>query len=131
MSHYELTYLIPATSEENKIQNTQEKINSLISKAGQILKVEKLKRISLAYPIKKTQEAFLGTVEFTAPSQKVEDLKKKLEKEIDILRFLLIKKGGIKKVSEMKKETLITKEKVPKRELKKEINEQLEKILDK
>jgi ribosomal protein S6 len=47
---------------------------------------------SLAYPIKKEEEAFLTTFEFEMESNKIEELEKLLKSAKGILRYLIIRK---------------------------------------
>lgn len=125
---YELTYLISPEIKEEELKNLSQKINSLVLKTGKIVKSESPKKINLAYPIQKKEEAFLVTFEFLSEPQKIEDLKKEFEKEKKVLRFLLVKKKGIEKIKKPKE---IKKEK-PRPEKKvelKEIEEKLDKIL--
>ncbi|MCD6500441.1 30S ribosomal protein S6 [bacterium] len=128
MPLYELTYLISPELNEGELKDFSRKINSLISKTGKISKSESPKKITLAYPIQKKREAFLGSSEFSVESQKIENLKKELEKEKQILRFLLIKKKGIERTEKPQK-TKEEKSKPTKKAEIKEIEEKLEEIL--
>lgn len=94
MQQYELTYL--STSE------VAEKIEKIIEGKGKIIKSEAPKRIKLSYPIQKKLEASLATVEFRAEPKNLEMLKKALEENPAIMRFLLVKK----EVAKIKKEPL-------------------------
>lgn len=128
MTLYELTYLISPELKEGELGDFSQKIDSLISKNGKIIKSESPKRINLAYPIQKKEAASLATFEFHSSPQKIEGLKKEFEKEKKILRFLLVKRKGIERIRKPKKikeEKLMPEKKV---ELK-EIEEKLEKIL--
>jgi len=78
---YELTYLTDKESNEIK--------DSLL---GKVLNVQKLKNIGLCYPIKDKKSAFMGVISLDCPEEKTAELKEKLEKNEDIMRFLLIKK---------------------------------------
>ena len=136
MQLYELTYLISPELNEGELQDFSQKIDSLLSKTGKITKSESPRKISLAYPVQKKGEAFLATFEFQALPQEAENLKKGLEKEKDVLRFLLIKRRGLEKIKEKLKpapiKALLVKEEKPKPLKKvelKEIEEKLEKVL--
>lgn len=133
---YELTFLISPELNEGELKDFSQKIDSLISKTGKITKSESPRKITLAYPVQKKKEAFLATFEFQSLPQEAENLKKGLEKEKGILRFLLIKRKGLEKIKEKLKPasaiaSAVKEEKprpVKKVELK-EIEEKLEKIL--
>ncbi len=98
MTNYELTYLISPELNEEEIKDFSQKIDSLVSKTSKITKPEGPRKITLVYPIQKKGEAFLATFEFQSSPQEAENLKKGLEKEKNILRFLLIKKRGVEKI---------------------------------
>lgn len=120
MKYYELTYLISPDLSEGELKILQEKINSIIQIEGG--KMERFKfpiKRKLAYPIKKRAEAFLVTLEFYFPSEKLENLEKKLKEESKILRHLILtKKVEIPeivpeiKVPKMKKERKVEIEKI-------------------
>ena len=138
MQLYELTYLISPELNEGELKDFSQKIDSLVSKTGKITKSESPRKITLAYPVQKKGEAFLATFEFQALPQEAENLKKELEKEKDILRFLLVKKRGPEKIKERLRPAPVkapsVKEEKPRPSKKvelKEIEEKLEKILEK
>lgn len=136
MQLYELTYLISPELNEEEIKDFSQKIDSLVSKTGKIAKSESPRKITLAYPIQKKGEAFLATFEFQSLPQEAENLKKELEKEKNILRFLLIKKRGVEKIKKRLRPapTIVSADKkekpkpVKKVELK-EIEKKLEEVL--
>ena len=146
MRQYKLTYLIPANLDESDIKKLQERINSYIEKEEGILtKSFKLLKKRLGYPIKEMREAYLAVLDFTLDPQKIEHLKKELDKEKDILRYLIssrpkpllqkktIQQREMKLEKETPKETPPGPEKAaPKKEKKvelKEIDKKLEEIL--
>ncbi len=141
MQLYELTYLISPELNEEALEKLSQEINSLIAKTGKVLRSVSPKRMNLAYSIQDKQTAALATFEFQAAPEQIDNLKKELAKEKNILRFLLIKKKGaekIKKKRELKKiegvEPVLKKELVESVELEKkvglkEIGEKLEKVL--
>lgn len=136
MQLYELTYLISPELNEGELKDFSQKIDSLVSKTGKITKSESPRKISLAFPVQKKGEAFLVTFEFQALPQEAENLKKGLEKEKDVLRFLLVKKRGLEKIKERLRaapaKALLLKEEKPRPVKKvelKEIEEKLEKVL--
>lgn len=84
MNLYELTLLLPPDLKEEELEKEKAKIEELTKG-----KFENEKKIKLAYPVKKREQAFLLSGEFEA--EKIKEIKKELDKE-PILRFLLIKK---------------------------------------
>jgi len=140
MKYYELTYLISSEVKEEDIKKLIEEINSFIQKEkGTITKSKNPFPETLAYPIKKQRTASLVSLEFYSDPEKVEDLRKKLKKETEILRFLLVsKKVPYKRVVDTEsvenkvledKPTADKKEKVEKKVELKEIEKKLEEIL--
>ncbi|MGC9031275.1 MAG: 30S ribosomal protein S6 [Minisyncoccia bacterium] len=91
MRSYNLTFLITTKLSEEEAEEYIKKIESLISQEGSILNSELKKKINLAYEIKKQKEAFLKSIDFTFPEDKISDLKNSLQKEENILRFLINK----------------------------------------
>ena len=133
--NYQLTYLISPQLNSTEIEDFSKKIESLISKFGKILKLENPERIRLSYPIQKKREAFLNFLEFKGEVNQIDNLKKEVEKEKNILRYLLIKKKEIeKKIREPKKERTKTPETKELKEKKKvelkDIEEKLGEILE-
>ena len=92
MTNYELSYLISPELSQSELEDFLKKIESLVSKTGKILKSENPKKTKLSYPIQKKKQAFLNVFEFQAEKEKIDNLKKEIEKEKNILRYLLIKK---------------------------------------
>ena len=110
MQNYELTYLISPELSEKEAIKFGKKIEELVKKNGQVVKSTLPRKISLAYPVQKKKEAFLVTLELKKEPSEIENLKKEIEKEKNVLRFLLIKKKKIKTETEKPKEI---KEKLP------------------
>lgn len=130
MTLYELTFLISPELKESELKDFSQKIDSLISKEGKITKSEEPKKINLAYPIQKKNEAFLAISEFSAEADKIESLKKKLGGEKEILRFLLIKKKRVEKKLKPAPAIVSAGKPIPEKKVElKEIEEKLEKIL--
>lgn len=89
---YQLTFLISPELVQEEGEVFFEKIEALIKEKGEILAKEKLEKIKLAYPIEKKNEAFLASLDFKTQEDEIEDLKRKIKEEKNILRYLLIKK---------------------------------------
>ncbi len=93
MKYYELTYLISSEIKEEIIKELTEEINSFIQKEkGIITKSKSPFPETLAYPIKKQKTAFWVSSEFYLNPEKIEELRKKLKKKTEVLRFMLVSK---------------------------------------
>lgn len=95
---YELTYIISPASSEPDINTVAAKVRSFITEqlAGSVKKEYITDKKRLSYPIKKQSGGFYVAVEFSAEPEKMDELKKFLELDNDILRHLLINiKEGI------------------------------------
>jgi ribosomal protein S6 len=125
MKYYEISYLISPQVDKEKLKKIQKDVILAIRENGGILDEENpaLKR-TLAYEIKKKKEAFLVSLTFFLPPENVGNLKKKIEEEEAILRYLIFQR----KAPEEKKEKVKKIEKPKKVELEK-IEEKLEEIL--
>ena len=85
MTKYELTLLLPEESEAKKIKD-------LISELkGKIGKEDAWGKRNLAYPIKKNNSAYYFHWLIEIDQNKVNELKKKLNFNEKLLRFLLLK----------------------------------------
>jgi len=91
---YELTCLFSPELNEEQAQDFAQKIEAKLE-AGKIVKSESPKKTGLSYPIKKQTMAFLSSVIFEAEPQAAEKIKKNIEKEERILRFLLVSRKSI------------------------------------
>lgn len=127
MRYYELSYLASPKLKEEELKALQERVILALRKEGGDLdeEIPPMKR-TLAYPIKKENEAFLVSLSFFLEGQKIENLKKELEKEKDILRFLIFQKKAPKEKLENEK---LKKPEKPKKVSLEELEEKLEEIL--
>ncbi len=130
MKLYEFTYLIYPNLSREEINSLEDRINSFIKEEnGTIVKPSSVVKKTLAYPIKKTGEAFLANLIFNLEPENVESLEKKIKSEKRIIRYLLLKKKVSKKVITPYRLRVKTKIKTkPKVELE-EIEKKLEEIL--
>ncbi|MCF7835562.1 MAG: 30S ribosomal protein S6 [Candidatus Marinimicrobia bacterium] len=89
---YEIGYLLKATLKEEEVSGFLEKLNEEIQKnKGLVTSEGKTKKQTLAYPIKKELSAIFGWIKFSLDSQKIENVKKLLDDNSNVLRFLIIK----------------------------------------
>ncbi len=133
--NYELTILVSPELNQEEAEDFLKKIESSILGIGEVLRSKKPKKINLSYLIKNRDKAFLTVTEFKTEPTQIETLKSQLEKEKDILRFLLIRRKETQKKIKRRK---IKKEEQPKIKVLKEkkkveldqIEEKLEEILE-
>lgn len=90
---YQLTCLFSPTITSEKIDQLIDKIKSKITSCGGSLSNEvplsnPIKK-TLAYPIKKCQEAFYFSLNFVLPAQTVNKLNKQLSSDNNIIRHLI------------------------------------------
>jgi small subunit ribosomal protein S6 len=136
MKKYELIYLISPdlSSEEADLLSTE--ISSLIKENEGIPETNlPLLKKQLAYPIKKKRAAYLGSLIFQIIPLNLEKIKKQIESNSKILRYLILTKikeklkpvsRPVKTISIIKK----TKEISPQKKIKlEEIEKKLEEIL--
>jgi small subunit ribosomal protein S6 len=95
---YQITLFLPPILNQEKVNEVIEKIKQMIIKQGGSLTEENLsanlKR--LAYPIKKHQEAFYLSFNFSLPNQAIESLNQQLNLENNIIRYLITLKEKLK-----------------------------------
>jgi ribosomal protein S6 len=85
MASYELVVLLPSKEEEEKIKKT------ITDNKGKIIKEEFLSEKSLAYPIKKHNQALYYSYTFSLEEKKnVLNLRKELNFNDKIIRYLLL-----------------------------------------
>ena len=97
---YEVGYLLVPTISGENVPAIYSKIKDLIaSLSGKIISDEMPRQIELAYPMVKVvsnirnkfDTAYFGWVKFEMGSQEVLDLKKKMDLDINVIRFLILK----------------------------------------
>lgn len=81
--NYELTFLL---KEEAELKNIKE----LVELFGKIIKEEKWGEKILAFPIKKNHRAYYYNFDLELPSEKATELRKKLNFNEKLLRYLLL-----------------------------------------
>lgn len=93
MELYELTYAITSQLNSEEADVITKDIESFIQgKEGVILKSEKAFIKMLAYPIRKNISGYFASMEFQAPASVIKVIREKLEKDIKILRHMIILK---------------------------------------
>lgn len=136
---YELAFHLLPSFTEIQVQEKRREIEELISKNGGIVgRYGEIKKIRLAYPIKKEQFSNFGYIEFFGPKDIVEKINKNLVLNENLLRYAVIKKQEEKikpakpakiKTEKPAKEEAITKiTETETKELDKKIEEILEKL---
>lgn len=134
MKNYEFIYLISPELFEEDRKDFQSKIISFIQEnEGTLDNVTNPVIKKLFYPIKKKNQAFLGVLDFYLEPSNLKNFEKKVKKQNQILRYLILEKKILKIPSKIRKEFLFTKKKmVEKPKIKveiKEIEKKLEEIL--
>lgn len=141
--HYELSFWFSAQLGETAAEQRSNVLVKNIEEIGGVVTFNQLPQLKqLAYPIKKERNGYFGYLKFDLPGKKVEELKKKLDFDKDILRYLIIsipeekkreKSARKRKSSSFKKETTapvakkVPQAKIDIKELDKKLNEILEK----
>lgn len=131
---YELAFHFLPSFTETEIEEKRRGIEELISKSGGIVsRYGEIKKMKLAYPIKKEQFSNFGYIEFSAPKNTVEAINKNLMLNDEILRHLVVKKKEEKIVKKAKpvKPRKILPEETKKPETTKELDKKIEEILEK
>ena len=101
MKPYELTYLIIPSFTTEEAGVFHEGIKKIISKNGGLLGSEQIPtRKTLAYPIKKSTEGYLSSIDFNAIEENAKKVGEEVKKEKNILRHILIGKQFGKKIDE-------------------------------
>ena len=90
---YELAFHFLPSFTETEIEEKRRGIEELISKSGGIVsRYGEIRKIKLAYPIKKEQFSNFGYIEFSAPKNTIETINKKMMLNDEVLRHLVIKR---------------------------------------
>ena len=96
MKLYELTYLVSAELSPEQMETLSKKISSLILKNGEIIGLIAPDKKNLTYPIKKQNAALLSQVKFNFEPELIDEFKKEINKEKEILRIMLIEKKNMR-----------------------------------
>ena len=90
--YYELTYLANPKMSDEQAEAFGGQIGEIIKGQGEILNANPLKKIKLAYEIKKNTRGFLGVVTFNADPEKIIAVKKAMDDNAEVVRFIIIKR---------------------------------------
>jgi ribosomal protein S6 len=98
MKPYEIAYLIVPSFTTEEATTYHEEVKKIIEKNSGVLGNEQLptKKV-LAYPIKKSTEAYLASINFENEEENILKINDLVKNEKNILRFLLISKKTNKK----------------------------------
>lgn len=147
---YEMTYLASPKLNEDEFFELVKEVKNHIAGAGGKLKEELgAKKQKLAYPIKSFKDAYISTLNFALPAEKIIELNQKLKLEEKIIRYLIVvqpvlralkikrrvKKEKVVPPSPPQKEVVVEEKKPekapPKKEIKiEELDKKLEEILE-
>ncbi len=90
--NYEITYLINPGLNRSELEVFRQKISSLLKNNGEIIREKEPEKTNLVFSIKGKKEAFLAVLEVESEPEKIISIGKELEKEENILRFIIIKR---------------------------------------
>ena len=92
---YEIGYILDPDLSGKDLLDTFELLKKIIKEKlkGNILELQKPKRINLAYPIQKKEKGYFGYFVFESSSKEIIELKENLKYQKPILRYLLIKRN--------------------------------------
>jgi len=91
MPQYELMYILSSDIPDNEEPALSDSIkNFIMETGGEITKEEKLGKKRLAYPIKKTRNAFYGLFHFNIASDKIIEIEHKIRVTQGIIRHMIV-----------------------------------------
>jgi len=83
LKNYEITYFSASESADE--------VKEVLSSVGtEIINEQAVQRVSLAYPIKKKDQAFMGIIQFTADASVLPKINRELSLKPDVLRSIVI-----------------------------------------
>ena len=91
--NYEVMFIVNATLTDDAIASTVEKFKTLITKNGEVTKVEEIGKKRLAYPIMKMNEGYYVLIEFTSDPQFPKELGRIFNITDEVIRSLVTVKG--------------------------------------
>lgn len=88
---YELMYIVGNDISDDEIPKITAEVKKFIETDGGIVeKYEELGKKKLAYPIAHTRNGFYIVANFSAPSEKINDIERKIRTSQNVIRHLLI-----------------------------------------
>ncbi len=90
---YELAYLISGQLAESGALDLAKKIEEELKENSTVLSLIEPKKIKLAYSIKKQDDGYLVSVDFTSKPENLIEISQSMKKKTDVLRFITIKKS--------------------------------------
>lgn len=105
---YELAFLLSPAFDQKVLEEKRRELEELISQSGGLIsRLGEIKKMRLAYSIKKEQFSNFGYIEFLAPKNTIEKINKNLLVNENVLRYLIIKKeeektARLKKIKALK-----------------------------
>ena len=91
MAKYELMYIISNSVADDEVPKITDEVKKYIeSNGGVIEKHEELGKRKLAYTVAKTRNAFYVLDNFSAPSDKINDIDQRIRTFQSIIRYLII-----------------------------------------
>lgn len=126
---YELTYLIEPIMGKEDALSFHEKIKEMIKKEGGEPGHEQAPVLKkLAFEIEKHNEGYLASIDFQAPGEKANKIRKDTEQKQEVMRCLLIEKE-ISNKKEYRKERPKKKTLKPEKAKLKELDKKIDEIL--
>lgn len=95
MTNYELMFIINPTLEDEKKNETVEKVQEIIKTGeGTVDKVDVWGMRKLAYPIEKKNDGYYVVIEFQADTELPKELDRRLKISDDVMRHMVINKDA-------------------------------------
>jgi len=89
MRKYEVMYIIRPDVEEQNVQATVEKFQTIINNGGEVTKSDFMGKRRLAYEIKKFRDGFYVLVHFNATPAVVAELERVMKISDEVIRYLI------------------------------------------
>ena len=90
MRKYEVMYIICPDVEQETVEATAEKFQSVINNGGEVTKHEIKGKRRLAYEIDKFNDGVYVLVNFTAPAEVVKELDRLMKISDEVIRHLIV-----------------------------------------
>ena len=91
MPKYELMYIVGSHISDDEIPKAVGEVNKFIESSGGIVeKHEELGKKKLAYPIKKTRNGYYVVDNFSVPSEKINEIERKIRTSQNVIRHLVV-----------------------------------------